>query len=396
MKYIIEDTTLSNIADAIRSKNGESEQYTPEEMATKIEEIEGGGSGGGGYTSKYRGSSTVGSVGYVVGHEEELLRDIENGMWIDGTNMFANVSDFDYSQLSGKNMKLTNLYGMFQYSNGNLGEIDFSNFDTSEILDFGYMFANNANTNLKTLDVTGINTEKGTNFSYMFYDLSNSCILKGLDALKAPKATTLSYMFSEITNTSLDIDVSGFFMGDENTIVTAARMFRNSRLKSIKLPKTGVITGNEIFDSLHIYSILDLSGFVITGTGTELFAGGRFYGGIILPDLPNFASPAIFDSITYIYRLRFGEGNGFGREYSGTSTLNLAYVWKKVKTSAIETNYGGGTYEEAYLEFVDSLPMNETGYTKNIKLHTTFYNSLSDEDKALITDKGYTITYGTS
>lgn len=48
-RVIILDTTLKEIADAIRAKNGETTQYLPSEMAKAILAI-GSGSGGGGAT----------------------------------------------------------------------------------------------------------------------------------------------------------------------------------------------------------------------------------------------------------------------------------------------------------------------------------------------------------
>ena len=44
--YLIKDTTLTNIADAIRAKKSSTETYTPAEMATAISSIETGGGGG--------------------------------------------------------------------------------------------------------------------------------------------------------------------------------------------------------------------------------------------------------------------------------------------------------------------------------------------------------------
>lgn len=45
-KYSIEDTTLTNIADAIREKNGETTQYNPVDMPAAIAAIQGGGGTG--------------------------------------------------------------------------------------------------------------------------------------------------------------------------------------------------------------------------------------------------------------------------------------------------------------------------------------------------------------
>lgn len=44
---IINDTNLTNIANAIRGKNGTTTTYKPSEMAAAITAISGGGGGGG-------------------------------------------------------------------------------------------------------------------------------------------------------------------------------------------------------------------------------------------------------------------------------------------------------------------------------------------------------------
>lgn len=46
-KYFIEDTTLTNIADAIRAKSGTTYLLSPEQMVTAINDIPVGGGGGG-------------------------------------------------------------------------------------------------------------------------------------------------------------------------------------------------------------------------------------------------------------------------------------------------------------------------------------------------------------
>ena len=44
-KYLIQDTTLTAIANAIREKTGETDQMTPEQMATEISNIKSGDDG---------------------------------------------------------------------------------------------------------------------------------------------------------------------------------------------------------------------------------------------------------------------------------------------------------------------------------------------------------------
>lgn len=74
-KYSIEDTTLTNIADAIREKNGETTQYNPVDMPAAIAAIQGGGGSGEGlereeitlgssYVSGWLSDTTSSSVDY--------------------------------------------------------------------------------------------------------------------------------------------------------------------------------------------------------------------------------------------------------------------------------------------------------------------------------------------
>lgn len=50
-KVLVTETYLEDIADAIRSKNGSTDTYTPAEMASAISDISGGGGSGGEPTS---------------------------------------------------------------------------------------------------------------------------------------------------------------------------------------------------------------------------------------------------------------------------------------------------------------------------------------------------------
>jgi hypothetical protein len=362
MKYIIEDTTLSNIADAIRSKNGESEQYTPEQMAEKIEEIEGGGSGGGGYTIAYRESGAEGMT-------EEVIQDIENGFWFDGYKMFDNVMGFDYSQLNNKKMNLTNCQYMFHGSYLNNTDLDISKFDTSKVFEFSNMFQGVENPG--KINVSGISTEKGTTFSYMF---------------------------ANVKNTELDLDISSFNLGTAQIDKTGTNMFYGCKLNSIKFPEVGNISCNYFFYNSTINKYVDLGGFSCSGQPSNFLYGATLYEGITLPALPQARSAIeLFNSNTKIYRIKYGGDKAFGSSYpTYTATLNLAYLWKDEKTTEIPTEFGGGTFEDAFLEFANSICVNATGSSRTIKLYTALYNSLTDEQKSLLIDKGYTLAYGTS
>ncbi len=388
-KYIIEDTTLKNIADAIRDKNGESQQYTPEEMVTKIEEIEtGGGSGGSGYSIEYIN-------GGVVGKEEKFMQDIENGVWINGNYLFNENTAFDYSQLSGKNLKLTDCTNLFHKASTTAFDIDFSNFNTEKVFSFKYAFSYVQYKD--SVDLTGINTKNATDMSYMFYRCNSLTEIKGLNKLDTSKCEDMRNMFSYILHSKCNLDLSNFALGNDEREVQSNNMFDNGIYNSIIFPSSGNMTCSSLFNKAKVNEQINMSGIKCYANASAMLSGATLYGGIILPDFPNIsATLTLGDSSSKIYRLKFGEGNSFGRDTTAGLTLNLAYLWRGAKETAIPSDYGGGTYEEAFLEFANSISVNETGKARTIKIYTTLYNSLSDEQKAILTDKNYTLSSGTS
>lgn len=79
-RYSVEDTTLTNIADAIRSKTGESGVILVNEMAEKISGISSGGSGGGSMveTCTVRLSAEVGFLLSPVYPSDIVYTAVEN------------------------------------------------------------------------------------------------------------------------------------------------------------------------------------------------------------------------------------------------------------------------------------------------------------------------------
>ena len=87
--YLIKDTTLTNIADAIRAKKSSTDTYTPAEMATAISSIETGG--GGGPTAE--DLTFTGDLQYFnyYGRMGKLIKKYGSQM------SFNDVSDMDYA-----------------------------------------------------------------------------------------------------------------------------------------------------------------------------------------------------------------------------------------------------------------------------------------------------------
>lgn len=425
-KLIIEDTTLKNIADAIRNKNGETTEYLPSEMPVKIEEIETGSGTGSGYTIKY----INGAIKDKKVTSDELLNDIENGTWINGKNMFYNAGDyFDYTLLDGKNLKLTDCSRMFYSTEKTykLSNVDMSNFDVSKVLDFSYMFA--YCNHVTDLDISNFNMNNAENCSNMFVNSSKLKTVK-LGELDNCNVKDLSNMFSNckvLTNIEgiENIDVSNcetfekmFYycseLKDFNLDLTNWEINKNTSssasfscflqyavLKSIKFADDAQLGFGSMFYQSKILEKVDLGKTSLhknTSGISNMLHYADLPGGIILPNFGHVNSDIVLgNSSTKICDLTFGEGNSFGNTSTKASlVLNITNIWRNSAENACLAGYGEGTYGDKYEAFANSIAPNTSGLTRTIKLHTLLYNSLSDEQKALLTDKGYTLSFGTS
>lgn len=426
-KYIIEDTTLKNIADAIRSKNGESAEYLPSEMPGKIEEIEGGGgtgTGGSGYTIKYINSAIKNGEATA----DELMNDIENGVYINGRRAFYSNKTFDYSLLNEKNLKITDGYYMFAYTKTLLDStnVDISNFDVSKVLDFSYMFSDcsalnydisswdmsNAencaymfsnNTYITAIKLGNLNSQNITSLEGMFNYCQKLKSIEGLENIKTSKCETFEKMFYYcIALKDFDLDLSSWEIGTETS---SAPYFQNflqyAKVKSVKFPEGANVSFSYMFDQATVTELVDLS--KVNLHKNILAVSYMLYyadlpGGIILPDFGHVTSDiTLGNSSTKAYNLTFGEGNSFGNTSTKSSlVLNMTNIWRSAATNNCPTGYGEGTYGDLYEAFANSIAENTSGLTRTIKLNTALYNSLSDEQKALLTDKNYTLSYGTS
>lgn len=94
---LVEETSLSNIASAIRGKNGSTAVYKPGEMAAAITNLPTGGSGG--------GNDDGFLMDTLVNYENTTATKIKQGCFKDSTKLatatFTNVSDVGSSAFSG-------------------------------------------------------------------------------------------------------------------------------------------------------------------------------------------------------------------------------------------------------------------------------------------------------
>ena len=133
-EYLIQDTTLTAIGDAIRNKTGGTELITPENMPTEIANIQ-------------SGSTELADAYYAMTNSLVAMgfKDSIELEWVPPINT----------------SKITNFSQIFSGCK-NLKKIDFIN--TSNGTNFSQMFANcNSLTTISQLDVSN-----GTNFANMF------------------------------------------------------------------------------------------------------------------------------------------------------------------------------------------------------------------------------------
>ena len=97
---LVEETSLSNIASAIRVKNGSTAVYKPGEMAAAITNLPTGGSGGG---SSDNEDGLI--MDTLVNYENTTATKIKQGCFKDSTKLamatFTNVGDVGSSAFSG-------------------------------------------------------------------------------------------------------------------------------------------------------------------------------------------------------------------------------------------------------------------------------------------------------
>ena len=269
-KVILNDTTLTNIANAIRNKNGETNTYLPSEMSQKIMDIT---TGGGGY-------------------------NIE-----------------------------------FAYANG----------DSTSVNKFNTEFDENVTYNLKNFL---------SNYKYYSEPVTNG------KKIKISNANSMFYGGSKGMAVTYNFDVSGF---DMSKCFDISHMFRECSAISN-------IVGYENWDTKNIRELTYL-----------------FYGCSSIKEL-DLSNWNLDNLITSLSDFRFKDGCTFCRDMSSDVSLNLTCIWRS-STDTIKSKYEN---------FANSIGENTTAYTRTIKLYTTLYNDLNDEQKALLTDKNYTLSYGTS
>lgn len=354
-------STKEAIKQAIISKGVSiSDTDTFFSYASKIKQIEAGG-------------GTGGSEDWEITDCSHLFRDA------------ARLDIFD--EIAAHIKKPTSFYYAFYQnsSNSNYRIIDMSKLgDTSAVTSCAYMFGNCAYIQeinnfgdlssctdaermfygcswLNKIDLSNVNFAALRDASNMFY---NCKALTKID-LTLPTLDNATYMFYSCS-TLTDVNLKGIL--GSGTVTNMSFMFYQcsdiTELDFAECNTSNVQTVSSSFARMsELISLLNLDLSGVTSTSYL-----NFFGSYTANNVKN---------------ITFKQGTVFGKSTQASEIiLNL--------TRATAFNVDG------YVNMINSLGTNTTGYTRTIKLYTELYNSLTDEQKALATDKGYNLSYGTS
>ena len=225
-------------------------------------------------------------------------------------------------------------------------------FDTSKVTNMSYMFSSTSISTIPQYDTSNV-----TNMTYMF----NSCgSLKTIPDLNTPKVTNMSYMFNgcQYLEASPQLDMSN--------VTNMAQMFYNcQRLKTIP----------------------DLNTVKAANFGTASYSTW-LYG------CTNLASIGVIDcdSITNIAYALGSTSNSNLKHLGGFRNLGKASSVSNTNSSYF-LNYAPNLTYESVMNVLNLLYDRASAGLSvlTLKLHTKHMAMLSDDDKAIATNKGWTL-----
>lgn len=184
MKVLVTKDYLTNIANSIRGKKGNSTKYKPEDMSEAIDSI-----------------TTTYAPRYVSFREYKGTDLIPELAGLDTSNMGTMAQMFYYCDalrsidVSKFNTTgINNMRYMF-YACANLINLNLSNFNTDRVTDMSYMFANCER--LLSLDIRNFNFNNVSSYTGMFNSVPSNCeIIVADDNAKR----WITNKFSNLTN----------------------------------------------------------------------------------------------------------------------------------------------------------------------------------------------------
>lgn len=267
--------------------------------------------------SRFKRSSVPPAISMNVKNIEDETSDYGIKLWIDpadSTAYYYTEADKVYLNENSKNM--------FYCWNGeetvsNISDIDLSGFDTSDVMDMGFMFSGMKN--ITSLNLSNFDTSRVTNMRQMFYEMNRLTSLN-ISNFNTSRVTNMSEMFYYVKRlTSLDLShfntsqvtkMNSMFYGmssittldlsnfDTSKVTDMACMFNSmSQLTNLNISSFNTSNVVDMFAMFHNASsltTLDLSNFDTSRVG---YMNGMFggMGSLVLLDISNFNTSQVKD-----------------------------------------------------------------------------------------------------
>lgn len=328
-------------------------------------------------------------------------------------SMFSGCDKLTSIDLSGLNASsVTDMSGMF-YSCDSIKSINLLEMDTSSVTNMNNMF--NHCISLSSIDLSGLNTSNVTNMSHMF----NEC--RGLESVDfsgfdTSKVIDMSYIFNDCEKLK-SIDLSGF---NTSAVTNMHGMFNACRkLTSLNLSNfdTSKVTDmSNMFNNCEKLESIDLSKFntsAVTNMG-EMFGGYRYDGteyisGFTSLDLSSFNTSNVTnmnrmfqycEKLTSLDLSSFDTSSVADMNYMFNNCPNLTFLilgpnfFKTSKVTSVDFSSSTKWINDTVVTSLvtNSYDRTTAGLsTMTLQLSTNTKAALTDEQKATVTAKGYTI-----
>ena len=337
---------FTDTANAIRSKTGTTETICPLDFADKINSIE---TGGGGMKAYFEAG---GKCGYST------------------TTTFDGIINYSDTE------NLTDCHSLFFSSS----IISIPMLNTSNVTNMNYMFQSCVN--LKTIPL--LDTSKVTSMASMFKSCSS---LTSIPELDTSNVTNMEGIFESCS--SLTTIPS---LNTSKVNVMASMFGYCTKLKSIPQLDT-----SNVQDMIGMfYNCVELTSIPQMSTPRLVYARNMFYSCSKLKSVPNIDTSNVKDmsgmfsycyELTSIPELDASNVTDFNWAFNSCTSLTEFHM-KHIKVSL---NISDSTLlpREALLEIFGNL--SRVNSTQELRIGSTNLAKLTDEDKAIATNKGWTL-----
>lgn len=307
-----------------------------------------------------------------------------------------------------------------KFSNYTGTSLDLSWLDTSNITDMTSMFENCSS--LTSLDVSGFNTVKATNMSNMFYNCKNLTSLD-VSSFNTSKVTRMRNTFGYLENIS-SLDVSLF---DTSKVTSMEQMFLNcSKLTSIDLSNFNTSNVTRMYGMFKECSSLTSLAVSNFDTSQVTSMAYMFYGckSLTSLDISNFDTSQGTSMERMFYYCSSLTSLTFGSNFNTSNVTNMNqmfYSCPKLKNIVGTLNMQNVTSASNMIEYCSALEevhihnlgvdlklsnspklthdclvelinnLQTVTSTKTLTLGSTNLAKLTDAEKQVATDKGWTL-----